>query len=154
MEPTMFEEVTKWLQQFAAWATSVTIIVAALSAVFKPLRNGIMWAFKKIYGERKNATVEEIKKFEERIAKKFESLEKKVDKDRIETIRVKVLDFARECRRDIPHSKSDFEYVITLNNEYKGLLEKSGVENGVFEHDYKYILKCYDEALENDSFLG
>ena len=102
-----------------------------------------------------------MKEFEKRINQKFEkvdvkfdAIEKKVDQSRIETIRVKVLGFAAECRRGVQHSKADFEYVITLNSEYEGLLEKAGVENGVFARDYQFILKCYDEALENDSFLG
>lgn len=161
MEPSAFDAITKGLSQFATWATSVTLIVAGLSAVFKPVRAGLGWLIKKIYGERKNAAVEEMKEFEKRINKKFEivdtkfeGLEKKVDQSRIETIRVKVLGFAAECRRGIPHSKADFEYVITLNDEYEGLLEKAGIENGVFAQDYQYILKKYDEGLENDSFLG
>lgn len=161
MEPNTFDVITKGLSQFATWATSVTLIVAGLSAVFKPVRNGLSWLLKKVYGERKNAAVEEMKEFEKRINQKFEkvdgkfdAIEKKVDQSRIETIRVKVLGFAAECRRGVQHSKADFEYVITLNSEYEGLLEKAGVENGVFARDYQFILKCYDEALENDSFLG
>ena len=160
MEPSMFDTITNGLSQFATWATSITIIVGALSAVFKPLRKTLVWAFKKLYGERKNVAVEEMKELEKRISKQFDktnekvdALEKKVDHDRIETIRVKVLGFAAECRRKVKHSKADFEYVITLNKEYEGLLEKSGIENGVFERDYQYILRCYDEALEENDFL-
>ena len=154
MEPNAFESITKALQEFAAWATSITIIVAALSAVFKPVREFLTWLFKKLWGERKNAAVEEIKEFEKRITKKIDDLEHKVDEDRIETIRVKVLSFAAECRRGVKHSKSDFEYVITLNREYEKLLEKAGMENGVFAHDYQYILNEYDRELEENGFLA
>ena len=147
-EPTSFEVITEGLQQFAAWATSITLIVAALSAVFKPVRGFIVWLIKKVYGEHKNPALDEIKE----VAKKIDSISDRVDKYEISRIRYEVLSFGNECRRGIDHSKEEFDHIIQLNTEYHNLLEKVGKTNGVFDADFEYIMKKYHEHLNNNDF--
>ena len=72
------------------------------------------------------------------------------EKDRI---RWEILDFANSCRNGRPHTKDEFEHIITLNKKYKHLLELTNDENGVFEVEYDYIKGLYAENLKNNSFL-
>lgn len=153
MEPNMFENITSWLQQFAAWATSITVIIAALSAIFKPFRKCISWIFRKLYGEHKNQAVTEMKEMEKRLTAEICTVSKKVDNIEIERIRDRVLTFGSECRRGMNHSKEEFDRIVQLNEDYHTLLNKTNDENGVFDATFDYIMWQYRDHLKNNNFL-
>ena len=64
------------LSKFSAIATSLVVILGLLSTVFKPIRNSIIWLFKKLWGGRdKNAELmKEIKNVENTLSKKIEDI--------------------------------------------------------------------------------
>ena len=51
------------------------------------------------------------------------------------------------------HTKDEYYHIISLKTKYDDLLEKTGEKNGVFEAEYKYILKLYAERQEKNDFL-
>lgn len=87
------------------------------------------------------------------IKKELSEIRSQMDEDKKDTIRWEILNFATSCRSGIRHSKDDFEHVITQNDKYHRLLEKTGDTNGVFEEEYNYILRIYHERQEKNDFL-
>lgn len=75
------------------------------------------------------------------------------DEDKKDTIRWEILNFATSCRNGVRHTKDDFEHVITQNDKYHKLLEKTGDTNGVFDEEYSYILRIFHERQEKNDFL-
>ena len=72
------------------------------------------------------------------------------EKDRI---RWEILDFANSCRNGRRHTKDEFQHIITLNDKYKNLLALTGDKNGVFEAEYDYVKRLYEERQEKNDFL-
>lgn len=76
-----------------------------------------------------------------------------IDENEMDRIRWEVLDFANACRNHVKHTKDEFQHIIALNGKYHKLLEKYGIENGVFDAEYDYILELYQECQRNNNFL-
>lgn len=79
--------------------------------------------------------------------------QKAIDDNEKDRIRWEVLDFANSCRNGRRHTKDEYYHIISLKTKYDDLLEKTGEKNGVFEAEYKYILKLYAERQEKNDFL-
>lgn len=92
-------------------------------------------------------------KFKNDIDRRLEDMSERDDIDQMDYIRWEILDFANSCRHDRKHTKDEFDHVIAQNKKYEGLLEKTGRDNGVYEEEYKYILKLYHKCLEENDFL-
>lgn len=88
------------------------------------------------------------------VKKEVEAQGTAIDRNEMDRIRWEVLDFANSCRNGRMHTKSEFAHVIDLNSKYEALLAKTGDENGVFEADYAYIRRIYDQCLKNNSFIA
>ena len=72
--------------------------------------------------------------------------------DRLAAARIKnhVLNFARQCRKNEPHSHEDFSNLADEVKEYKKLVEKYGWTNDVFSNDWSYILELYRNGRFTD----
>ena len=144
------------LQTFSAMAVSLTAIIGLLSLVFKPVRQGVVWVYKKV-SHNKDRDEKLIKKMndmeqtfttrvdnlESTLSKKIQDVSDRNDENEKDRIRWEILDFANSCRNNRKHSKEEFNHIIELRVKYEKLLEKSGDENGVFEEDYRYIQSLY-----------
>lgn len=144
------------LSTFSTIAISLTAIIALLSVLFKPVRKFVVWIYKRItkYKDRNEEVIKKINEMEELLTKKIENVESVLsmqieevsnrnDENEKDRIRWEVLDFANSCRNGRRHSKEEFVHIFELRTKYERLLKKTGGENGVFEEDYKYILKVY-----------
>ena len=87
------------------------------------------------------------------LEKKVEEVSENIDDNEKDRIRWEVLDFARECREGRLHTKDEYHHIIVLNDKYLKLLQRTGDTNGVFEAEYEYIKKLYQEKNEKDDFL-
>ena len=76
-----------------------------------------------------------------------------LDENEKDRIRWEVLDFANSCRNGRSHSRDEFQHIITLNDKYKALLARTNDKNGVFNSEYKYIDKIYQEKCKTNDFL-
>ena len=72
------------------------------------------------------------------------------EKDRI---RWEILNFANTCHNGINHTRDEFLHIIELNDKYRDLLRLTNDQNGVFDIEYAYIKKIYEEKQLNNNFL-
>lgn len=84
---------------------------------------------------------------------KLDLIEDNVTENEKDRIRWEILDFANSCRNDRKHTRDEFQHIITLNDKYRGLLEKTNDKNGVFEVEIEYIKDLYAERLAKNDFL-
>ncbi len=134
------------MQNFITWLEDYWLVAALLGAGLveitpikvNPLSWLLKWVGSKVNGE---------------MIKRIEKLEANVDTNEMDRIRWEVLDFANSCRNGRRHTQDEFEHIITLVKKYEKLLEKLGRENGVFEMEYKYILKLYEKCQQENDFI-
>ena len=134
------------MQNFITWLGDYWLVAALLGAglvevtpiKINPLSWLLKWIGSKVNGE---------------MIKRIEKLETNVDTNEMDRIRWKVLDFANSCRNGRRHTQDEFEHIITLVKKYEALLEKLGRENGVFEMEYKYIVKLYEKCQQENDFI-
>ena len=134
------------MQNFITWLGDYWLVAALLGAglvevtpiKINPLSWLLKWIGSKVNGE---------------MIKRIEKLETNVDTNEMDRIRWEVLDFANSCRNGRRHTQDEFEHIITLVKKYEALLEKLGRENGVFEMEYKYIVKLYEKCQQENDFI-
>ena len=134
------------MQSFITWLGNYWLVAAILGAglvEITPIKiNPLSWLLKWI-GSKVNGEM----------IKRIEKLEANVDTNEMDRIRWEVLDFANSCRNGRRHTQDEFEHIITLVKKYEALLEKLGKENGVFEMEYKYIVKLYEKCQQENDFI-
>ena len=134
------------MQQFLTWLGDYWLVAALLGAGLvevTPIKvNPLSWLLKWV-GSRVNGEM----------LKRIDKLEANVDTNEMDRIRWEVLDFANSCRNGRRHTQDEFEHIITLVKKYEGLLKKCGKENGVFEMEYKYIVKLYEKCQQTNDFI-
>ena len=134
------------MQNFITWLGDYWLVAALLGAglvevtpiKINPLSWLLKWIGSKVNGE---------------MLKRIDKLEANVDTNEMDRIRWEVLDFANSCRNGRRHTQDEFEHIITLVKKYEALLEKLGRENGVFEMEYKYIVKLYEKCQQENDFI-
>lgn len=94
------------------------------------------------------------------LEKRFDKLDEKQQEteerlDMLAAARIKnhVLNFARQCRKNEPHSHEDFANLFKENKDYEKLVQKYGWDNDVYKHDFAYIKRVYDECNDKGEFL-
>lgn len=83
----------------------------------------------------------------------IEAQGKAIDENEKDRIRWEILGFANSCHNGRNHTKDEFDHIMALNDKYKKLLKKTDDCNGVFDIEYKYISKLYEEKRNNNTFL-
>ncbi len=134
------------MEQFAEWLSHNIIQIIVIGSIFiqitpikwNPISSLVKWLGKLLT---------------ENVSKKVEDLTKEVTENEKDRIRWEILDFANSCRNGRKHTHDEFKHIITLNDKYKKLLEKTHDKNGVFDAEYEYIKKLYTERLEKNDFL-
>ena len=134
------------MQKFITWLGDYWLVAAILGAGLveitpikvNPLSWLLKWVGSKVNGE---------------MIKRIDKLEANVDTNEMDRIRWEVLDFANSCRNGRRHTQDEFEHIVTLVKKYEGLLEKLGKENGVFEMEYKYIVRLYEKCQQENDFI-
>lgn len=145
----MLPQLWSWLREDAP---TIALIVLILSFViqFTPIKIN-PWTFL-LESLGKALTGSTCKKIDDLI-KKIDTIENNVTENEKDRIRWEILDFANSCRNDRKHTRDEFQHIVSLNDKYKNLLEKTNDKNGVFEVEMKYIKDLYAEKLEKNDFL-
>lgn len=151
---------------FSAIAVSVTAIVAALTAVCKPVRNFMKWLRTKMFGhEDKNQDIiNKIDALEENLSKKIadvsakndestarlesriSSVEKKNDDNQKSHLKRVIFQYGNYCRKKQHLSSEEFRYLQDCFNEYT---ELGG--NGTAHDEFVFITDCYNKQLWNEN---
>lgn len=105
---------------------------------FSPITAICKWIGKQINGE---------------LLQRMDDLEKNEDENEMDRIKWEIFDFANECRNHIRHTKDEFQHIISMNTKYHRLLDKYGLENGVFDEEYNFILELYHRCQRENDFL-
>ena len=94
------------------------------------------------------------------IVKRVDVIEKKLDvhikessEERIRKVRADILDFGNACMNGRPHTKEEFEFVISECDQYEKYIDKTGTRNGVATATIAEIRRLYEKGLHDNSFL-
>ena len=135
--------------QFVGYAALTISIVSVFFEISKikisPITSLLGWV-----GQRMNSHL--ISAMEEQ-GTRIKNLEEKIDKNEIDRIRWEILDFANSCRNGRLHTKDEFEHIINQNQKYHEILEAHGMENGLIDLEYSYIVNLYKRCQEKNDFL-
>lgn len=124
----------EWIGQMCLALFGALFTVEIIPIKFSPLR----WIGKRINSDIKD---------------ELNELTETIDKNEMDRIRYEVLAFANSCKNKRIHTNDEFQHIVDLNDKYEKLIEKHGVENGVFKTEYAYILDVYKRCLDKDAFL-
>lgn len=94
------------------------------------------------------------------IVKRVDVIEEKLDEhikdsseERIRKVRADILDFGNACMNGRPHTKEEFEFVISECDQYEKHIEKLQIKNGVATATIREIRRLYEKHLQNNTFL-
>ena len=135
----MEQEILNWI-----WSNIWQIIVIlSLFIEITPIKwNPLSSAFKWL-GRKLTARIED----------DLAAIHKEIEENEKDRIRWEILDFANSCRNGRKHTKDEYQHIMTLNDKYTKLLEKTHDKNGVFEAEYAFIKKLYAERQMKNDFL-
>ena len=142
-------QVTNWITTnlpTLGWIIAILSIFIEISPIkVNPLSAIVKWLGKLFTGDTSKKL--------DGLLNKVEAIENNVTENEKDRIRWEILDFANSCRNDRRHTRDEFQHIITLNDKYRRLLEKTNDKNGVFEVEMEYIKDEYAERLKNNDFL-
>lgn len=140
MEKLTVEEISKWLENNWGWLIAIFSIFFEIAPIkLHPISWVCNWIGSKLTNDIKND---------------ISDLRYTVDMNRIANIKANILDFANSCRNGRRHSREEFTYMLTENNEYETLIKKYNLKNDVYKEDFNFILEIYRECMRNNNFLA
>jgi septal ring factor EnvC (AmiA/AmiB activator) len=94
--------------------------------------------------DKNDETLEEIKEIKDEIKK----LNKKIDDNKAEESRIRILRFYDEMTQGVHHSRDHFEQIIRDIDVYRAYCDShTDFKNGIGEHAMNNIRKVYDEKM-------
>lgn len=88
------------------------------------------------------------------VEEKVDCIDREVRDERVQNKRWSILGFANSCRRDVPHTKEEWDHCIEELEWYENYCEKNDVVNGVIEENARWLRKRYQKHLDNNDFLN
>lgn len=92
--------------------------------------------------------------------KRLEALEAKLDEHIQESAakslrdsRTQILDFCNSCMNKRRHTKEEFDYIMSLCDEYEEYIERKGIKNGVITSAITEIRRIYTRCIQRNDFL-
>ena len=61
-----------------------------------------------------------------------------------------ILNFCRECRQDVQHSKEEWHYILDVIAKYSKYCDTHKIINGVIEEDSRFIRELYQELCKQN----
>ena len=94
------------------------------------------------------------------IVKREDVIEEKLDEhikdsanERIRKTRADILAFGNECMRGTPHTKEQFDFVISECDQYENHMESTNTPNGVAKATINEIRRLYAKHMRENTFL-
>ena len=120
--------------ELAGWA--VVLIILAFSLIqIAPVKLNPWDSILGWFGRKLNGNMQ----------KRLDDLEKQIRNMWINTHRLHILTFARECRANIEHSSDEWTNVLNVAEEYEKTVHEQRITNGVITQDTAYIRALYQE---------
>lgn len=140
------EQITEALSVFSSWAVSVTAIVAALSAVFKPFRKAMTAVRKKICGD---TGIERIQKQIETLDGKIDSVSEKADDNEKDRLRSELFRYGNYARKGAVITSEEYRLIQRMYTKY----EKLG-GNDIAHDEYEFIRDYYNSGCKQKKSGG
>lgn len=158
MDPVTAEQsVTFWSWCADHWALCAFVIAMFVQITpvikFNPFTALFKW-IGKVMTKDVSSTLVDVKESIKEQGIRLDAQSRAIDANEMDRIRWEILDFANSIRNGRRHSKLEYEHIFELNKKYEALLNKCNMKNGVYEADFKYIQKVYNECLEKNNFLA
>lgn len=142
----METQIIEWIgNHIVAVLLTLSVFIQIAPIKINPWSSLIRWI-----GTTLNAGIEQKVSL---LQKKVNAISDNIDENEKDRIRWEVLDFASSCREGRRHTQDQFKHIITLNDKYKKLLQKTSDQNGVFQAEYDYIKTLYKQRQEKKDFL-
>lgn len=142
----METQIIEWIgNHIVAVLLTLSVFIQIAPIKINPWSSLIKWI-----GTTLNAGIEQKVSL---LQKKVNAISDNIDENEKDRIRWEVLDFASSCREGRRHTQDQFKHIITLNDKYKKLLQKTSDQNGVFQAEYDYIKTLYKQRQEKKDFL-
>lgn len=135
------EQITELLTNLIKILGLLGVVIEITPIKFSPLR----WI-----GNRLNKGLSE--KIEE-TDKKVDELYKRLDRDKVESIRSELLDFSNSCMNHRRHTEKEFDNIFKKEIEYSELCKKYKIENGFTEENMSYVHEIYRKCKRERKFL-
>ncbi len=153
--------------QYTGWAIGVigflSVFVEVSKIKINPISTALGWIGKKMTAplseeikKNQNETNEELKAIKEKqqeLEEKIEELSLQEAIDVADSIKTQIFSFYHELQKPgIRHSEAEFNQIIALNEKYEKLVERTKQPNGVYEAEFKYIMKVFHQCQETNDF--
>ena len=120
--------------ELAGWAVVLIILTFSLIQI-APVKLNPWDSILEWFGRKLNGNMQ----------KRLDDLEKQIRNMWINTHRLHILTFARECRANIEHSSDEWTNVLNVAEEYEKTVHEQRITNGVITQDTAYIRALYQE---------
>lgn len=129
------------------YASDIAASLAILSIVIEvaPIKLNPWSYLLKSLGNKINADV--INRLEI-VEEQLKAQDSKIDNNEKDRIRYEILDFARSCRKNDPHTKEEFDHILEQYDKYEVILAKLEQPNGKVTQAMKYITQLYHTVQE------
>lgn len=127
----------------------IVIILMSLVEVSKIKINPWSWLLG-IIGKKMNSGIDA--KVTE-IEKKLDQHIKDDEKEKLETKRRDILEFANACMNGRRHTQEQFKFIIKKCDEYEKYIEVNKIKNGEISSAIEEIRRLYSKCRQKNSFL-
>lgn len=129
------------------YASDIAASLAILSIVIEvaPIKLNPWSYLLKSLGNKINADV--INRLEI-VEGQLKAQDSKIDNNEKDRIRYEILDFARSCRKNDPHTKEEFDHILEQYDKYEVILAKLEQPNGKVTQAMRYINQLYPNVQE------
>lgn len=79
---------------------------------------------------------------------RFDKDEEQLLKQRMNSARFRVVQFAGELRRGVEHTHYEYESIFTYMDEYEECVERLKIENNYFNEESRYIRERYRQLMD------
>ncbi len=141
-------KIVETLSMFSSIAVSLAAIIGLLSTVFKPVRNGVLWIIRRIYGTRKDEMMDEIIGVRDELCAKIEGVKdsindvsQKVDENEMDRIRSEIFKYGNYARKGEKISGEEFRRLQEVFDKYEHL---GG--NGIAHDEFRFITNYYNTS--------
>ena len=135
------------LDFLSTYASDIVASLALLSIVVEvaPIKLNPWTYLLKGLGNKINADV--IKRLDI-VEAQLKAQDSKIDNNEKDRIRYEILDFARSCRKNDPHTKEEFDHILEQYDKYEVILAKLEQPNGKVTQAMRYINQLYADVQE------
>ena len=137
------------LSTFSSIAVSLAAIIGLLSMVFKPVRDGVMWVIRRIYGTKKNEMISAINNVKDELCEKMDTMQQsisnvseKVDDNERDRLRTEIFSYGNRARKGEEISGEEFRRLQEIFQKYEEKLHG----NGIAREEFSYITSYYNES--------